>query len=94
MTKGITGNYDFTSLQSQTYGNNSVLVGLKYCIPSGDVNQDGIIDASDVSEVDNDASLSLSGYVQSDLNGDDFVDAADLSIVDNNSYLSLSLIRP
>ncbi|MBK9406393.1 MAG: hypothetical protein IPN57_18010 [Ignavibacteria bacterium] len=94
MTKGITGNYDFTSLQSQTYGNNSVLVGLKYCIPSGDVNQDGIIDASDVSEVDNNASISLSGYVQSDLNGDDFVDAADLSIVDNNSYLSLSLIRP
>ena len=58
------------------------------------MNQDGIIDASDVSEVDNNASLSLSGYVQSDLNGDDFVDAADLSIVDNNSYLSLSLIRP
>ena len=94
ITKGTTANYDFTSAQSQTYGNNSVLVGTKYCIPSGDVNQDGIIDASDVSEVDNDASLSLSGYVQSDLNGDDFVDAADLSIVDNNSYLSLSVIRP
>ncbi|MBS1552507.1 MAG: hypothetical protein JST15_10630 [Bacteroidetes bacterium] len=94
LIKGVTGNYDFTSAQSQTYGNNSVLVGSKYCIPAGDVNQDGIIDASDVSNVDNDASVSLSGYVNSDLNGDDFVDAADLSLVDNNAFNSVSLIRP
>ncbi|MBK7159720.1 MAG: hypothetical protein IPH77_14580 [Ignavibacteria bacterium] len=71
-----------------------ILKGTKYCIYSGDVNQDGIIDASDLSEVDNDAFNSLSGYVRTDVTGDDFVDAEDVSIVDNNAYNSVSVIRP
>ncbi|MBL0108694.1 MAG: hypothetical protein IPP52_15790 [Ignavibacteria bacterium] len=61
---------------------------------SGDVNQDGIADATDVSAVDNDAAVSLSGYVKTDVTGDNFVDAADASIVDNNSFYSVSVIRP
>ena len=51
-------------------------------------------DASDISKVDNDATLSLSGYVVSDLTGDDFVDAQDLSLVDNNAFNSVSSILP
>ncbi|MBL0108120.1 MAG: hypothetical protein IPP52_12740 [Ignavibacteria bacterium] len=39
----------------------------------GDVNQDGVVDAGDLSAVDNDAAESLSGYVSTDVNGDDFV---------------------
>ena len=71
-----------------------ILKGTKYCIYSGDVNQDGIIDATDLSEVDNDAANSLSGYVRTDVTGDDFVDAEDVSIIDNNAYNSVSVIRP
>ncbi|MBK7253170.1 MAG: hypothetical protein IPI04_04420 [Ignavibacteria bacterium] len=54
--------FDFTPAASWAYGSNQILSGTKYCLYSGDVNQDGISDASDVSAVDNDASVSLSGY--------------------------------
>ena len=86
--------YDFTTSSSQAYGNNLLLMGTKFTIYSGDINQDEIIDATDLSEVDNDAYNSVSGYVRTDLTGDDFVDAQDLSIVDNNAFNSVSVIRP
>ena len=53
-----------------------------------------IITAPDVSEVDNDAYNSLSGYIRTDVTGDDFVDAADVSIVDNNAFNSVSAVTP
>lgn len=93
----FTGNslsFDFTTAAGQAYGGNLVQKGSRYTIYSGDINQDDIIDASDVSEVDNDASLSVSGYVKTDVTGDDFVDAEDVSIVDNNAYNLVSLVRP
>ena len=93
-TKYSTMNYDFTSSQSQAYGSNLIRIGSAWCIYSGDVNQDEVIDASDLSEVDNDAYNSVSGYVRTDITGDDFVDAADMSIVDNNAFNSVSVIRP
>ena len=93
-TSGSTINYDFTTSQSQAFGSNQIQIGSVWCIYSGDVNQDEVIDASDMSEVDNDAYNSVSGYVRTDITGDDFVDAADMSIVDNNAYNSVSVIRP
>ncbi|MBL8008779.1 MAG: hypothetical protein JNJ56_14755, partial [Ignavibacteria bacterium] len=94
ITKGVTGNYDFTSGASQTFGDNAILVGKKYCIPSGDINQDGIIDASDLSSVENDVAGSVKGYVVTDVTGDNYVDAADLSIVENNASISYGVITP
>lgn len=76
--------YDFTDLVTKAYGDNEILKQSAFCMYSGDVNQDGIIDAGDLSQVENDAANSLSGYVSSDVSGDDFVDAGDLSIVENN----------
>jgi hypothetical protein len=87
-------NYDFTTNANKAYGNNLILVGSKYCAFSGDINQDGTIDASDVSNADNDSYNSLSGYVNSDVTGDDYVDAQDVSIVDNNAYNSVNVISP
>lgn len=90
-------NYDFTFSANQAFGNNQINVDntpVSFAFYSGDINQDGTIDASDVSEVDNDANNSLSGYVKTDVTGDDFVDAQDVSIVDNNAFNSVSLIRP
>ena len=66
----------------------------EFALYSGDLNDDGAIDASDISTVDNDSFNSLSGYVQSDVNGDDFVDATDIGIIDNNAFNAISLIRP
>jgi hypothetical protein len=96
-TLGSAMNYDFTSAASQSYGNNMKQVNaapLRFGIFSGDINQDGTIDATDLSGVDNDAFASVSGYVKTDITGDDFVDAADVSIVDNNAYNSVSVVRP
>lgn len=86
--------YNFTVSASRAYGNNLKLKDSKYCIYSGDVNQDGIIDVNDVSAVDNDVFISASGYLNSDLTGDNFTDVNDLSIVDNNSSIIVPVIRP
>ncbi len=99
-TQTFTGNilnYDFTTSATKAFGNNMKQIDaspVRFGIYSGDVNQEGIVDASDVSTVDNDTFNSLSGYVTSDLNGDDFVDASDLGIVDNNAFNSVSVISP
>ena len=86
--------YDFTSAQSQAYGNNLTLSGGIYSVYSGDVNNDGIVDGSDLMLISNDAANFLLGYVPTDLNGNSFVDATDLVYADNNSYNSVVLIRP
>ena len=93
-TRGVFMSYDFTTAQSQTYGSNSVLNYTKWLMFSGDVNRDGVIDASDMSEVDNNATNSVFGYYSTDLNGDDATDASDLSIVDNNVFNSVTKVTP
>ncbi|MBK7157399.1 MAG: hypothetical protein IPH77_02275 [Ignavibacteria bacterium] len=93
-TAGTTKIYDFTTGAAQAFGNNMILKSGKYVFYGGDVVRDGTVDASDISKVDNDATLSLSGYVVSDLTGDDFVDAQDLSLVDNNAFNSVSSVLP
>lgn len=93
-TVGSEINYNFTSSSSQAFGNNMILKGTKYCIFSGDVNQDGTVDLTDLSLIDNDAYNFVSGYVSTDLTGDNFVDLDDLSIADNNAYNFVSVITP
>ena len=86
--------YNFTTSSSQAYGNNQTLKGSRYCIYSGDVNQDGFVEAGDVSLIDNDASISITGFVITDLTGDQFVDGSDMSIADNNAYNYVGRITP
>jgi hypothetical protein len=90
-------NYDMSSSASQAYGSNQLQVDtspVRFAIYSGDLNQDGIIDASDVGAVDNDAANYVTGYVPSDLNGDGFVDGTDFAIADNNAANFIGVIRP
>ncbi|MBS1551215.1 MAG: right-handed parallel beta-helix repeat-containing protein [Bacteroidetes bacterium] len=89
-----TSNYNMSSSVSQAYGNNLILEGSKYCIYSGDINKDNIIDGGDNSIVDNDAFNSLTGYVLSDVTGDLITDASDISIVSNNADLDIVRITP
>jgi hypothetical protein len=65
-----------------------------YALYSGDVNQDGTVDASDMNSIDNDASTFAFGYNITDLTGDGATDANDLNIVDNNTQLFLFAARP
>lgn len=103
-TMGSTSfSYDFTDDLTKVYGSNQALIYppslssngiLLYGIYGGDLNQDGVIDAGDLSNVENDVSASLSGYVISDLTGDDFADAGDLSIVENNASSGVTSLNP
>ncbi len=94
LTVGATYNYDFTTAQTQAYGSNMKLVGSKWCIFTGNVNQDFIIDASDMLYVDNDSYIFLTGDVVTDLNGDRIVDIDDLAMIDNNARRLIILERP
>ncbi|MDQ3020467.1 MAG: SBBP repeat-containing protein [Bacteroidota bacterium] len=86
--------YDFITAANKAYGDNLILKGSKYCIYSGDVNQDGIVDLSDLSMVDNDVYNSVSGYVVTDVDGDNMVDISDESITDNNAFHFVDINRP
>jgi len=86
--------YDLTSSQSQAFGNNLTLKGSRYCIFSGDVNQDRTIDIFDLSEIDNDVSVFNSGYINSDITGDLITDLNDVAIAENNAFHFISSVVP
>lgn len=72
--------YDYSVSQSNAYGSNQVLKGTKWCLYSGDVNQDGTIDLNDIipilSDYDN-----LDFHIENDLNMDGTVDLNDAVFV-------------
>src|ERR1035437_6540964 len=78
--------YDFTSGATQAYASNMVQIGSKWCIYSGDVNQDGFINLSDYNPINNDSYNQVNGVVVTDLTGDQYTNLADYNIVNNNSY--------
>ena len=86
--------YDFTTAQNKAYGNNMKLKVTKWCIYSGDVNQDGLVDLTDLSLVDNDNLNFQTGYRVTDLNGDLLIDLSDLQIVDINNLNFVSKVTP
>lgn len=94
MTIGGNYNYDFTSSDSQTFGNNTILKLGRYCNYSGDVNQDGVIDGTDFLLVDNDILIGATGYLATDLDGNSIVDGSDGLIVDNNSSNYIIVLKP
>jgi len=86
--------YDFTSSSSQAYGNNQILKNSTYCIYSGDINQDGNVNYTDVLEVFGDVSNGTTGYVDTDLSGNYIVDLSDLNIAYNNSNNFVAVVKP
>ena len=92
--KGSTINYDFTNAQNKAYGNNMVQKGTKWCVYGGDVNQDGVVDLSDLSLVDTDNLNFQTGYRATDINGDLLIDLSDLQIVDINNLRFVSKVTP
>lgn len=86
--------YSFTASNAQAFGNNLINVSGVWSIYTGDVNQDRIVDAADVSLTDNDALSSNYGTGLTDLNCDGIVDGSDLSVIDNNAVNSVQSITP
>lgn len=92
--EAVAKSYDFTLFASQAFGNNLVLNGNNYCIYSGDADQDGIVDATDNSIIDNDASNYANGYLASDITGDRTVDGSDYTMAENNAASFVSAVTP
>lgn len=89
--------YNFSTSSTQAYGNNMRQVDaapLTYAVYSGDVNQDGFVNLTDIVAVYNGSSSFITGYVSTDVNGDNIVDLTDLVITYNNSSNFVSRITP
>lgn len=89
--------YDFSSDSNKAYGSNQIQIDaspVRFAIYSGDVNQDGIIDLSDGSLIDNNSFNFAVGYLNTDVNGDYAIDIADAAITENNAINFVSKIVP
>jgi hypothetical protein len=87
-------NYDFTTDSAKAFGNNMKKKGTKWCIFSGDVNQDGFANSTDLALIANDAYYFSVGYKAADLNGNNFIELSDLIICDNNTYNLVRSLKP
>ena len=92
---GTAYHFDFTTADSQAYGNNLKLKGNEFCLFSGDVNQNGFIDLDDVIRINNEATnFTVGNYLPEDLTGNGIVDLEDVTICYNNSVEFVIVIRP
>lgn len=87
--------YNFSDNAGKAYGNNLKLSGTgKYCLFSGDANQDGKVDSNDSNVIGSQAGIFAPGYLAEDINGDGIVDALDLILTDNNAADFVSVKKP
>lgn len=85
--------YNFTDLDMKAFGGyQQDLGGGKYGFFSGDINQDGFVNLTDITLEENGLQLFQTGYMPADLNGDGVVESADFSLLENN--LGALIIRP
>ena len=98
--QSFTGNsisYNITTSPAQAFGNNIKQIDaspLKFGIYSGDSNQDGSIDLTDVIQIYNASNVFASGYAVTDINGDSVIDLTDILIAYNNSAGFISVLKP
>lgn len=87
--------YDFSSSASQAYGDNMLDLGSGvFAFYSGDINQDGVIDGSDSTDLFNDIENANFGILVTDLNGDGVVDGSDTTFLFNNTENAIFSFRP
>lgn len=86
--------FDFTTAQSKAYGNNLRLVGSKWCIYGGDVDQNGFVESADLNSVFSDNVTGATGYIETDLNGDSIVEIEDLNLLFINNINGVSKKTP
>lgn len=88
-------NYNFTTDASKATGDNQKLIEANvFGIYSGDVNQDGLVDGSDMSEVEYTNNYFFVGYLNMDVNGDGLVDGSDMSLIEFNNNAFINVVQP
>ncbi len=89
--------FDFTTSDTKAFGNNQKLVDespLQFALYSGDVNQDGVIDLTDILQIYNNSFFFATGFMVTDLTGDNLSDLSDLLIAYNNTVKFVKIERP
>lgn len=87
--------YDFTTAANKAFGSNQTEVANGvWALYSGDINQDGSIDAFDYILQDPDIIDGASGYLSTDLNGDGIVDVFDYLVMEPNLTEGIGAITP
>ena len=88
-------NYDFSTSATQAYGDNmSEISSGIWAIYSGDINQDGVIDGTDSTDLINDIENAAFGDTATDMNGDGAVDNSDATNYLNNLNNNIYSIHP
>lgn len=93
-TRNSTTDYDFTKSQDMAYGNNLIQIDSFWCIHGGDIDQNGIINLTDLLPVSNASNLFETGYTVRDVTGDNKVDLTDIILILNNSGLFVTVKKP
>ena len=89
-----TMNYDFDML-TKAYGNNlGLMLDGTVVIYTGDENQDGIVDGTDLNNIGNMNDVFATGYLPEDINGDGLVDGSDMNITNNNNERFIVSLTP
>jgi hypothetical protein len=91
---GSSVSYNFDAPAKAYGGNLLVMLDGRWVIYGGDVNQDAIVDGSDMAFVENDAAAASSGYLFDDCNGDGVIDGSDMATVENNAALAVGSVTP
>ena len=89
--------YDFTTGLGQAFTNGSnpslALHSGRYCLYSGDCNQNGFVTSADFTGVDNDGSIG-DYHLVNDLDGNGFITSNDFTFIDNNGAVGVSIQVP
>lgn len=86
--------WNFTTAATMAYGSKLKNISGTYVLYAGDVNQDYLVDISDMISVDNLSALATTGYLPSDVNGDGLTDISDMILIDNNSSQAIGASLP
>ena len=89
--------YNMSDQITKAYGNNLKQVDtspVRFADFSGDVNQDGSVNLTDIIVIYNNVQNYSSGYIPTDINGDNITDLTDLIITFNNSSIFVTKITP
>ena len=90
-------NFNFRNTIGNAFGGNMIFVSgtpISFAFFSGDENQNGVIDLTDIINISNDAAVFTTGYKSSDMNGDNLTDLNDVLFAFNNSNNFVSMKRP
>ena len=88
-------NYNFSDAQSRAFGSNQILLETGvYGIHTGDVNQNGAIEITDISAWESGSAILNHGYVKEDLNGDQMAESADYSFLEDKVVLNITVLKP